>query len=249
MIETNSPNPRQAVVTMNERGNRSGMCLDFLVPIPLFAGLSRGELEALARDFAPRRFRQGEAIFYQGDPGSVLYLIAAGQVRIFVQGEDGQETSVTVYGVGDLFGELSLIDEYPRSASAVATEDTVVYQLDQDRLRGHLERLPQFARNFLKALSVRLRYSTRQMGSLALLDVRQRLARKLLELAQAHGRAVDDGVRIELALTQSDLAGLTGATRESVNKALGALRRQGLVRVERGHIVIRDGERLREASA
>jgi CRP-like cAMP-binding protein len=219
---------------------------DFLKQVPLFAGLTDTEVEALATDFIPHRFRQAEAIFHQGDPGQMLYLIQSGQVRIYVLGEEGQETSVILHGPTDIFGELALIDGLPRSASAVAMEDTIMLTLSRDRFREHMRRTPQLALNFMKALSVRVRYSTQQVGSLTFLDVPGRLARKLLELAQVYGVAEPEGVRLNTTLTQSDLASLIGTTRESLNKALGALRRKGLVRTPHNSIIIVDPDALRE---
>ena len=215
-------------------------------PMTLFAGLADSELEALTHDLLRRRFREGEAIFQQGDPGQMLYLVESGQVRIYVQDEEGQETSVTLCGPGDMFGELAVIDGLPRSASAVAMDNTVVSILSRDRFRLHMRNSPQLALNFMKLLSVRVRYSTQQVSSLTLLDTPGRLARKLLELAHDHGQAEPGGVHINLTLTQSDLASLIGATRESVNKALGAFRRQGLIRTQAGHIVIVEPDALRE---
>jgi CRP-like cAMP-binding protein len=101
----------------------------------------------------------------------------------------------------------------------------------------------------MQALAVRVRYSTLQVGNLTLHDVPGRLARKLLELAQGNGRVAADGVRIDMALTQSDLASLIGATRESTNKALGNFRRSGIIRIEQNHITIVDPDALREIGA
>jgi CRP/FNR family cyclic AMP-dependent transcriptional regulator len=218
--------------------------MEFLKHVPLFAGLNDAELQALAADLVARRFAAGETIFCEGDVGQALYLVAVGQVRIFVHGEGGQEASVTWYGSGEFFGELALIDAGPRSASAAATRDTLAYVLGRDCFHAHMRRSPQLAWNFLEALSVRVRNSTRQVGSLSMLDIPGRLARKLLDLAQAHGEPAGEDVRIRLVLTQSDLASLIGATRESINKVLGAFRRKGLIRMERGHIVVIDRARL-----
>jgi CRP/FNR family cyclic AMP-dependent transcriptional regulator len=220
--------------------------LDFLKHIALFNGLTAAELSSLSADFIPRQFRQGEMIFLQGDSGQALYLIESGRVRIYVQEESGQETSVIFYTTGDIFGELSVIDGLPRSASAVALDDTVVLMLSRDRLRAQLRAVPQLAYNFMQALSVRVRYSTLQVGSRTLLDVPARLARQLLELAQLHGEVATDGVRLKVALTQSELAGLIGATRESINKAIGAFRKQGFILVKSNHITIIDPDALRE---
>lgn len=220
---------------------------DFLKQVPLFMEVSDADLRALAADFVRRQFRQGENIFQEGDPGQVLYMIETGQVRIYVQGEDGQEASVVVYGPTDIFGELAVIDGLPRSASAVAMEDTIVYTLNRDLFREHMKRTPQLALNFMRALSVRVRYSTQQVGSLTLLEVPARLARKLVELAQQYGVVEESGVRINLSINQSDLASLTGTTRESINKALAVFKRQGLITMPlQGQITIVDPDALRE---
>jgi CRP/FNR family transcriptional regulator, cyclic AMP receptor protein len=233
---------------VNEQEVTAVALVDFLRRMPLFAGLNQDEIKLLAGSIRPRRYQQGESIFFEGDLGQVFYLIQAGRVRIYVQNEEGQETSVVLYGPGDLFGELAVIDGLPRSASAVALSETLVYTMDRDAFRERMRLSPQLAHNFMKALSVRLRYSTRQVGDLTLLDVPARLARKLLELAGDYGRVEAGGIRIDAPLTQSDLAGLTGATRESVNKTLAAFRRQGLICLNQGQITIVDPDRLRSRS-
>jgi CRP/FNR family transcriptional regulator, cyclic AMP receptor protein len=217
----------------------------FLKRIPLFADLSETDLQALARELSRVQFKKGAAIFFEGDPGQTLYIVESGHVRIYLHCEDGQETSVNVCTSGDIFGELAVIDGLPRSASALAQEDSVVLALSREQFRECTRRYPQLAFNFLKALSVRVRYNTRQIDSLTTSRVPSRLARKLLELGQEHGVVEPTGVRLPLPLTQSDLASLIGTTRESINKALGNFRRQGLIRVEAGTITIIDPEALR----
>jgi CRP-like cAMP-binding protein len=223
--------------------------IEFLKRLSLFANLNDAELTALVQDLTVRHFQQGETIFFQGDPGQALYLIETGRVRIYVQDDSGQEISVIFLSAGDIFGELAVIDGLPRSASASAADETNVHVLSRERLRAHLRASPQLAYNFMQALAVRVRYSTLQVGNLTLHDVPGRLARKLLELAQGNGRVAADGVRIDMALTQSDLASLIGATRESTNKALGNFRRSGIIRIEQNHITIVDPDALREIGA
>jgi CRP/FNR family transcriptional regulator, cyclic AMP receptor protein len=217
----------------------------FLKNIPLFADLSETDRQALAAELSHLQFKKGDAIFFEGDPGQTLYIVESGNVRIYLHTEDGQETSVNVCTSGDIFGELAVIDGLPRSASAIALEDSVVLALNREQFRECTRRYPQLAFNFLKALSVRVRYNTRQIDSLSAFRVPSRLARKLLELAQEHGVVEMGGVRIPLPLTQSDLASLIGTTRESINKALGNFRKQGLIRVQAGVITIVDPEALR----
>ena len=168
--------------------------MEFLKHLSLFARLNDADhWPVWPKTFTVRHFQPGETIFFQGDPGQALYLIEAGRVRIYVQDDSGQEISVIFLSAGDIFGELAAIDGLPRSASAIAADETIVHVLSRERLRAHLLASPQLAYNFMQALSVRVRYSTLQVGNLTLHDVPGRLARKLLELAQGHGRVTSDG--------------------------------------------------------
>ncbi len=219
--------------------------ITFLKGTPLFADLTKSQLAAIAPDMVPRRFQPGEIIFHEGDSGQFLYLVQSGQVRIFVNGLDGSETSVILFGKpGDMFGELAVIDGLTRSASAVALNETILLTMSREDFRRHMRQCPRLALNFMKVLSHRVRYNTRQMDSLATLDVSKRLARKLLELAQNYGRVTPNGVCINMTLTQSHLASLIGATRESANKCLRNFRRRGWIQTRPGQILILDPDAL-----
>ena len=218
----------------------------FLQQTTLFADISAADLQAIAVDIIPRTFKQGEIIFHEGDPGQTLYLIQSGQVRIFVNGLDGSETSVILFGrPGEIFGELAVVDGMPRSATALALGQTVLYTMSRENFRQHTLNYPQLALNFMKVLSSRLRSSTQQMDSLASLGIPQRLARKLLQLAQDYGKAEVAGVNITMRLTQTDLASLIGATRESTNKTLREFRQNGWLHMDQGQITILDAEALK----
>ncbi len=220
--------------------------LAFLRQVPLLDNLTDRELRALSADLVSHCFQRNEIIVRQGDADHTLYLILSGRVRIYMLGEDGHEISFTIMGPGDVFGEMSLIDDLPRSAYAVALEETRVLILSQMACLKHLEQCPQLALNFMRALSDKLRRTSYQAGSLAFLDVYRRVARKLLELAEEHSRPDPEGIRIEAMLTQEELASMVGATRESTNKALGAFRRQGLIALRKGHIIVKNRRALRE---
>jgi len=207
--------------------------------VPLFAGLSDQELEVLAGSLGRRTFGKGMIIFHKGSVGQTLYIIESGKVRIFILSESGQEISVNVYGPGDVFGELALLDGLPRSAGAVVMEKTVTFTLHRDDFLRHLEACPHMARSIIEVLSTRLRYTTAYAETLAFLDVYGRVAAKLLELADRYG-VKKNGIEIDLRLTQAELATWVAATRESVNKALGTFRDQGLIKVEGQRITILD---------
>jgi CRP/FNR family transcriptional regulator/CRP/FNR family cyclic AMP-dependent transcriptional regulator len=207
--------------------------------VPFFAGLSDQELEVLADSLGKRTFGKGMIIFHKGSPGQTLYIIESGKVRIFILSESGQEISVNIYGPGDVFGELALLDGLPRSAGAVAIEKTVTFTLHRDDFLRHLEAYPRMAKSIMEVLSTRVRYTTDYAESLAFLDVYGRVAAKLLELADRYG-VQKEGIEIELRLTQAELASWVGATRESVNKVLGTFRDYGLIEVEGQTITILD---------
>ncbi|MBE2223468.1 MAG: Crp/Fnr family transcriptional regulator [Anaerolineae bacterium] len=220
--------------------------MTFLKQTVLFSNLPDSDLLQISKDIVERHFAAGEIIFHEGDSGQLLYLVKAGSVRIFVNGLDGSETSVILVGsVGQMFGELAVIDGLPRSATAVAMTPTILCTLTRETFRQHMHRYPQFALNFMNELSTRVRYNTKQMDSFASLGVSQRLARKLMELAQNYGQAQANGVYINITLTQSDLASLIGATRESINKNLRDFRRHQWIRIEQGQITILDPDALR----
>lgn len=224
--------------------------MNFLQDIALFTKLAFHERQRVAENLQKQVYKAGAIIFHQGDPGRVLYLIHSGQVRIFVNGLEGTETSVIICGrPGDIFGELAIIDGLPRSATAATVTPAIVYTMEREQFRQHMCRYPQLALNFMQTLSGRVRYNTGQLDSLASLDVSRRLARKLLELAQDYGQANENGVCIATPLTQSHLASLIVATRESINKSLRRFRRQDIISTHNGHIIIHDAAALRAVVA
>lgn len=213
----------------------------FLRSLPVFHDLSDEALHYLAAESRQRVFQAGEIVCYQGDPGATCHIIVQGRVRVFVIGEDGQELSVRFLGRGDIFGEMALFDDLPRSANVEALENTRTLELHRDALFGCLQQSPALALSLLRALSERLRYATEGAGDLASLTVVERLLRRLRQLAEWAGIPTEDGVRITLPMNQQELATLIGTSRESVNRALVQLRRQGKVRLENGWIVLVNG--------
>ena len=206
---------------------------------PFFAPLNAPEREALAQRLVKRTFAKGMIIFHKGSPGRSLYIIESGKVRIFLLSSAGQEVSVNVYGPGEVFGELSVLDGLPRSAGAMVLETTVAYTLYRDDLLQCIQAYPSLANSIIRSLSSRLRYTTRCIEDLAFLDVSGRVAAKLLELSDRYGQQ-GNVVEIDLRLTQTDLATWVGARRESVNKVLSNLREQGLIDVDGQKITILD---------
>jgi CRP/FNR family transcriptional regulator, cyclic AMP receptor protein len=213
--------------------------------VSFFADLPEEEIQALSPITKRRTFRAGEVIFHRDDPGQVLYMIKEGKVKMCIISPDGQEVSLAVFGKGEYFGEFALLDGLPRSTDAVALEKVECYTLQRSDFHNTIQKNPRIAILVLEALSKRLRNTNNMIEDLIFLDVYGRVAKKLLELAEAHGYKVDDGIRIDVRLTQQELAAMVGASRESVNKVLGYFTDKNFISTDKHRITIHNTNDLK----
>jgi CRP-like cAMP-binding protein len=220
-----------------------------LAGIPFFSGLDAASLESVGRGMRARRFRRGEVIFHQGDPGDALFIVMSGAIKIMLPSETGDEAILATLRPGDVFGELALLDGAPRSATAVALEATETLILPRDQFRELLATEPAIRDALLASIAAELRRLTNHVEELHFLDITGRLASRLARLAAESGTAEPDGtVRLKAPLTQGDLAAMIGCTRQSVNKLLGMFTDDGLIRLERDSIVVLDLDALTRAA-
>jgi CRP-like cAMP-binding protein len=226
-----SPNPQRRIV-------------EVLRTIPLFRVLGEEGVVATVRASPGRAYAAGQFICYQGDPGDRLYVIVSGLVKVIFTSERGDEMVLNTLGAGDIFGELALLTESPRSASVVAVEPTYVFMLPRARLLILMSQHPGLADELLRLLGHHVQRLTEQVGDLAFLDLAGRLAKLLLQLADKHGQTQD--AVLDLGLTQSDLAGMIGASRPAVNRALQTLAARGLITLHGHAIQLRDVPGLRK---
>lgn len=218
---------------------------EILAKASLFADLSESERERLGLLLRPHRYARGQVIFLEGDEGSAMCLIAEGRVNIQLTGADGREVVITSYGPGELFGEMALLDGEPRSADAIARDTVRLYWLERADFARFLESHPRAAMTMLASLSRRLRHTTRVVQDATFKDVPSRLARVLLDQAERLGQPVCGGIRLEARLTQSEMAAMIGAARETVNRALRSFEDNGLIRWEGSLLVLAKTEGLR----
>ena len=216
-----------------------------LQTVPFFANLNQADAEHLAKRLVIRRFSPGQIIFHHGDPGGLLYIIISGKVKIAHSTPEGQEALLAILGEDDFFGELALLDDSPRSATAEAIRPTETLTLHRDDFMNFISNNPTFALHVLKTLGRNIRRLNSQLSDVFFLDLPARLARTLLTLAEQHGRVTMEGIVIDLSLTQTDLAEMTGATRVSINKAIGRFRREGWVQTKGRKFIILNEEALR----
>lgn len=207
--------------------------LELLRNVPAFSNLTDEQMTLLSVSVGMQSLASGATIFHQGSAGDALYIIVSGQVRIFTISESGQERTIRIFRAGEFFGELALLDGLPRSANAQTMRPTTVLTLHRAAFLHTIHTCPPIAAAVLEAMAQRLRQTTVFAEHLANLSAPQRVVRQIVDLAAQHGVSEGSTTRIDLRMTQDELASLSGTTRETVNRVLSSLRDQGLIRVER----------------
>lgn len=217
---------------------------DIVLSAPMFAGLDAEASAGLIATMTTHELPRGDVLFHEGEPGDRLYVVREGKIKLGRRSSDGRENLLAVLGPGEMFGELSLFDPGPRTATATVVADAVVVELGHAELVQWLEDKPSVAQHLLRALARRLRRTNEALADLVFSDVPGRVAKALLDLSTRFGEQVDEGIRVAHDLTQEELAQLVGASRETVNKALADFAARGWVRREGRAVVLLDVDRL-----
>jgi CRP/FNR family transcriptional regulator len=206
---------------------------DVLAHSPVFSPLGQRERLELAARMRSKHFQRNEVIFHRDDPAGHVFLIASGTVKVSVPEEGGQEVVIALHRGGDVFGEISLFDEGPRSATVTAMTETIAFALANRDFMDVLRGSPDAMRQLLALLATRIRRSTGHIEDLVFLDLPGRVAKLLIDQSELFGSNI-------VSLTQEDLASFVGATRVAVNRVLVDLERRGGVKLGRGHVELVD---------
>ncbi len=216
--------------------------------VPIFADLEPASVAALERIADAREYPAGAVIVSQDDRGDALFVLAKGKVKVVLYGDSGREIILSIFKApGDFFGEMSLLDDEPRSATVIAAAPSRLLVVSRRDFQAHLEGHPRTALRVLRELSRRLRRADAVIGNLALLDVYGRLAGKLRELAAAEGEETEAGVLVRERPTQAEIAATIGTSRETVSRALSEFARRGWLAMSGKRLLLRreflaDGE-------
>jgi len=217
---------------------------EVLAKAGLFQGIADEATDAVAASLVYADYARGETVFTEGEQGDNLYIVLTGKVKIGRRASDGRENMLSVMGPSDMFGELSLFDPGPRTATATVVTDARLASLAHSSLRPWIADRPDIAEQLLRVLARRLRRTNDALADLIFTDVPGRVAKQLLALSERFGSQESDGLRVHHDLTQEELAQLVGASRETVNKALADFASRGWVRVDSRALTILDSERL-----
>jgi CRP-like cAMP-binding protein len=216
--------------------------------IPFLRQLSKEDGGALLARVRRRTFSPGTEILRAGSAGDQAVLVLAGRVRLVAYGADHREVVLAIRGPGELIGEMAALGAGRRTATAVALDEVEAGFLRASELLEFLREHPDAALVVIRMVVRRLAEATRDVVDLATQDSVGRLAKRLVDLSSEHGKAAGGGTEIELALTQDELARWTGATRETVSRALRLMRQLGWVATDRKTITVLDPTALRERS-
>jgi CRP/FNR family cyclic AMP-dependent transcriptional regulator len=210
----------------------------------IFHGVAPATVSDLTRELRSVDLAPGDVIFSEGDPGSSMYIIKSGKVKLGCRASDGRQKLFTTLGPSEMFGEISTCDPGIRTCTATAMTHVQAAVVQRDILLSWIAQYPEIGHRLMRILARRLRRTTQEQSDLMFTDVAGRVAKQLLRLAQQFG-VQDSGVmRVTHDLTQEELAQLVGATRETVNKALGDFSARGWITLQGKTVLIADSERL-----
>jgi CRP/FNR family transcriptional regulator, cyclic AMP receptor protein len=211
---------------------------ELLRTVPIFSELTDGDIASLGRLTARRRFPKDTVVFFENEEGDSFFMILEGRIKVTILGDDGREVILSMLGPGDFFGEMALLDNEPRSATAIAVEETELLSLHRSDFQTVLTDNRSITTALIKILTARLRRANHQISTLALLDVYGRVARVIVDMAREEGRRLRDGRIAFRRATHQEIANRIGTTRETVTRMLKDLERQGLIHIEGKEIVV-----------
>ena len=226
--------------------------VDLLKGVELFSELNEEQLGMIANLVIVKNYNRDETVVLEGDDSvQALYLIASGSVQVYMTGIDGRETILSFLERGDFFGEMSLIDGEPRSASVRTVTDAKLLVIHRESFLSLIRKTPEIAMALMSELCKRLRKANKQIGSLSTMSVSGRVAGTLLNLMQERGVRIhtDNGNMVTVIHnrpTQQQLADMSGTTRETVSRICSLLVRANAIAMTGKDIVIFDEDALQE---
>jgi CRP/FNR family transcriptional regulator, cyclic AMP receptor protein len=208
--------------------------------VPVFSGLSDADLETVAAVSVPRQYEAGEIVFREGDEGGTCYVVRSGIARAIREHPDGRSITLSHFAAGDIFGELAMFDDEPRSATVDVIEEAEVIAIPGRDVQRLMSEHAEIAVKLIAALAQRLRATNERLARQSFQTVQSRVAAVLAQMVAAARDGNPGEGDVLVSLTQSDLAKLAGSSRESASRFLAALERAGVITQGRGKLTIHD---------
>jgi CRP/FNR family cyclic AMP-dependent transcriptional regulator len=215
--------------------------------VPLFSRLTPQDVEAISGVATTRSIKAREELFHKGDAGAQIYVVASGRLKVITTSEEGDDLMFCVVDAGEVLGEVALFADRERTASVVAMQASDLIVIDRRDFLPLLRNRPDVTLELLTVLSERLARVSEFLEDTHFLNLPVRLAKKLVDFANQHGRDLDTSGKallIDVKLSQEEWGDLVGTTRESINKQFRAWSAQGLIELEKGKVLIRELEEL-----
>ncbi len=220
--------------------------INFLKLVPLFASLNDDELDVIVRLSSKVKYPKNKIFFIVIDERSELYIILKGSIKVSKISEGGEEMILAILKEGDFFGDMSLLDGKPRSATVTSNEDSILMLISGKSFEKVIEKHPRIALKLLRELTLRLRKADDLIGNLAFLDVTGRIAGILLQFAEEYGQKTEEGVLIKSRPTHQAIANMIGASRETVTRVLKQLEDKKYISMSGKDITILDKENIKD---
>ena len=217
--------------------------------VPLFESLDADDRKRLLAVATVRRIPPRRRLFRRGEPGRELFVLLRGRAKAAAVAREGRGTVFAYFEPGEVVGEVAILDGGPRTATVTTLTACDFLVIGRQDLLALLEGEPRVAIRLLAACATRLRHTSELVEELVFLALPARLARKLLQLAQAYGSSTGRGIHIALKLSQRELGELVGSSRESVNRQIGHWEAAGVLRYERGYVTLLDTSTLTRLAA
>ncbi len=216
----------------------------YLKKFNLFDTMGMEEMESISQMVAESEISKKQPVYMEGDPSENLYFLKKGRVKITRIEESGKEFTLTLMEPGEIFGEMGLFDDSPRETTAVALEDSLICTMRRGDFEKLMENKPELSFKLNKLMGLRLRRIENRIQELLFRDVPSRLASLILRLLDQHSREMRNGVRINIKLSQQEIANLIGATREMTSSVINSFKKEGLINIESKYIYILDKKGL-----
>jgi len=221
----------------------------FLKKVPIFSKLADEDLRKVSAIVVQKAYKKGELLFAEGSRGDTLFVLVKGKVKLFKEAKIGGritgETKIfEIISEGEFLGEMSLLNQVPRCASAAALEDCWIYQIQKKNFNDILMKKPEIALSILGVVSQRLRQADTHIQDITFRNIPGRLANFLLKLADKFGKPTKQGPMINVRLTQQELAQAVGTSRVYTSKYISAFKKEGSIAVSKGKIIILDRDKL-----